>query len=109
MLENVDHSTDFLFTFQTETVPCKYISPQLLPSSDAPYWPFKNEHVLVYVAGQAQQSDRRTAVVMGRTRVMNGKTLEIGRTHEGSGKTDGMAGRTAVVMGRLWILGELIK
>lgn len=54
----------------------------------------------MYVAGQAQQSDRRTAVVMGRTRVMNGNTLEIGRTHEGSGKIDGMAGRTAVVMGR---------
>lgn len=42
----------------------------------------------MYVAGQAQQSDRRMAVVMGRTQVMNGKTMEIGRTHEVSGKKD---------------------
>lgn len=48
------------------------------------------------------------AVVMGRTQVMNGKTMEIGKTHEVSGKKDGKEGKmttvvigsTAVVMGR---------
>lgn len=51
--------------------------------------------------GRPQQSDRKMAVVMGRTQVMNGKIMEIGRTHEVSGKKDGMAGKmTAVVMGR---------
>lgn len=33
---------------------------------------------------------------MGRTHLVNRKTMEIGRTHEVSGKLEEMTGRTAV-------------